>query len=130
MWSTIQYDPKTKATYARRLAAGKPKKVTLVVCMRKQLTILNTMMKNATHWNEKLAYTLDGKHGHLAISLAPAISIASSGMKCELARDRFYRSLPRDSGGPLMGWTHTSMKFTGTGSPNWVNIATSAASRP
>ena len=55
MWSTIQYDPKIKATYERLLAAGKPKKVALVACMRKQLTILNTMMKNGTHWNEKLA---------------------------------------------------------------------------
>ena len=36
------------------VAAGKPKKVALVACMRKQLTILNTMMKNGTHWSEKL----------------------------------------------------------------------------
>ena len=55
MWSSIQHDPKIKATYERLLAAGKPKKVALVACMRKQLTILNTMMKNGTHWNEKLA---------------------------------------------------------------------------
>ena len=55
----IQYDPKIKAMYERLLAAGKPKKVSLVACMRKQLTILNTMMKNGTHWNEKLAQTLD-----------------------------------------------------------------------
>ena len=55
MWSKIQHDPKIKATYERLLAAGKPKKVALVACMRKQLTILNTMMKNGTHWNEKLA---------------------------------------------------------------------------
>jgi transposase len=55
MWSAIQHDPKIKATYARLLAAGKPKKVALVACMRKQLTVLNTMMKNGTHWNEKLA---------------------------------------------------------------------------
>jgi transposase len=41
--------------YERLLAAGKPKKVALVACMRKQLTILNTMMKNGTHWEEKLA---------------------------------------------------------------------------
>ena len=53
-WS-IQYDPKIKATYERLLAAGKPKKVALVACMRKQLIILNTMMKNGTHWNEKFA---------------------------------------------------------------------------
>jgi len=55
MWSSIQHDPKIKATYERLLAAGKPKKVALVACMRKQLTILNTMMKNGTHWSEKLA---------------------------------------------------------------------------
>ncbi|MEJ2177931.1 MAG: transposase [Gammaproteobacteria bacterium] len=55
MWSTIQYDPKIKATYERLLAAGKPKKVALVACMRNQLTVLNTMMKNGTQWNEKFA---------------------------------------------------------------------------
>ena len=55
MWSTIQYDPKIKSMYERLLAAGKPKKVALVACMRKQLTILNTIMKNGTHWEEKLA---------------------------------------------------------------------------
>jgi transposase len=55
MWSTIQYDPKIKSMYERLVAAGKPKKVALVACMRKQLTILNTMMKNGTHWDEKLA---------------------------------------------------------------------------
>ena len=27
--------------------------------MRKKLTILNIMMKNGTHWSEKLAKTLD-----------------------------------------------------------------------
>jgi len=51
----LTYDPKIKATYERLLGAGKPKKVALVACMRKQLTILNTMMKNGTHWTEKLA---------------------------------------------------------------------------
>jgi transposase len=55
MWSTIQYDPKIKAMYERLLLAGKPKKVALVACMRKQLTIFNTMMKNSTHWDEKFA---------------------------------------------------------------------------
>jgi len=55
IWSAIQYDPKIKSMYERLVAAGKPKKVALVACMRKQLTILNTMMKNGTHWDEKLA---------------------------------------------------------------------------
>lgn len=35
--------------------AGKPKKVALVACMRKQLVILNTMVKNNTYWGEKMA---------------------------------------------------------------------------
>jgi len=55
MLSAIQYDPKIKSMYERLVAAGKPKKVAIVACMRKQLTILNTMMKNGTHWDEKLA---------------------------------------------------------------------------
>jgi transposase len=55
MLSAIQYDPKIKSMYERLVAAGKPKKVAIIVCMRKQLTILNTMMKNSTHWDEKLA---------------------------------------------------------------------------
>jgi transposase len=53
--STIQYHPKIKAMYERLMAAGKPKKVALVTCMRKPLTILNSMMKSGTHWDEKLA---------------------------------------------------------------------------
>ena len=55
MWSTIQYDPKIKSMYERLLVAGNAKKAAPVACMRKQLTILNTMMKNGTHWEEKLA---------------------------------------------------------------------------
>jgi hypothetical protein len=35
--------------------------------MRKQLTILNTMMKNGTHWDENLLKVLTGKHSHLPI---------------------------------------------------------------
>jgi transposase len=55
MLSAIQHNPKIKSMYERLVAAGKPKKVAIVACMRKQLTILNTMMKNGTHWDEKLA---------------------------------------------------------------------------
>jgi transposase len=57
MWSAIQYDPKIKAMYEGLVSAGQPKKVALAACMRKQLTILHTMMKNGTHWSEKLAQT-------------------------------------------------------------------------
>jgi len=55
MLSATQYDPKIKAMYQRLLATGKPKKVALIACVRKQLTILNAMMKNGTPWNENLA---------------------------------------------------------------------------
>jgi transposase len=39
-----------RAFYARLLAAGKPKKLALVACMRKLLTILNTMIRTAQRW--------------------------------------------------------------------------------
>ena len=55
MMSAIQYHPKLKPFYEKMLAAGKPKKVALIACMRKQLTILNTMVKNNTCWDEKMA---------------------------------------------------------------------------
>jgi transposase len=55
MMSAIQCHPKLKPMYERMVAAGKPKKVAIVACMRKQLIILNTMMKNGTHWSENMA---------------------------------------------------------------------------
>jgi transposase len=55
MLSAIQCHPQLKPTYQRLVAAGKPKKVAIVACMRKQLVILNTMVKNGTYWNEKMA---------------------------------------------------------------------------
>ena len=53
--SAIQCHPKLKPMYQRMIAAGKPKKVALIACMRKQLIILNTMVKNNTYWDEKMA---------------------------------------------------------------------------
>ena len=55
MMSAIQCHPTLKPAYERMVAAGKPKKVAIVACMRKQLIILNTMMKNGTHWDENMA---------------------------------------------------------------------------
>lgn len=54
MMSAIQCHPKIKPVYERLVAAGKPKKVAIVACMRKQLTILNTMVKNGTYWDENM----------------------------------------------------------------------------
>jgi transposase len=39
-----------KAFYDRLLKWGKVKKVALVACMNKLLTILNAMIKNGTDW--------------------------------------------------------------------------------
>jgi transposase len=44
-------NPVIRTFYARLLATGKPKKLALVACMRKLLTILNTMVRTGTHWN-------------------------------------------------------------------------------
>jgi transposase len=44
-------NPVIGAFYNRLVAAGKPKKVALIACMRKFLTILNAMMRTNTRWN-------------------------------------------------------------------------------
>jgi len=41
-----------RAFYRRLVAAGKPKKVALIACMRKLLTILNAMMRTNTTWQQ------------------------------------------------------------------------------
>jgi transposase len=48
--SATRFNPVIRAFYQRLLEKGKRKKVALTACMRKLLTILNTMMKNETHW--------------------------------------------------------------------------------
>jgi transposase len=45
-------DPALRAFYRRLLDAGKPKKVALIACMRKLLTIFNAMMRTSTMWRE------------------------------------------------------------------------------
>jgi transposase len=48
-----RFNPLFRAFYARLLAAGKAKKVALVACMRKLLTILNAILailRSATPW--------------------------------------------------------------------------------
>ena len=47
----IQHNPAIKVFHSRLVAAGKPKKVAIVACMRKLLTILNAMLRDQTSWN-------------------------------------------------------------------------------
>jgi transposase len=48
--SAIRYNVAIKAFYERLLLAGKPKKVAIVACMRKLLTILNAMLRDQAKW--------------------------------------------------------------------------------
>jgi len=48
--SAVRWDPVLKAFYERLCAAGKPRKVALVACMRKLLTIINAVIKSGVHW--------------------------------------------------------------------------------
>lgn len=45
-----RHNPHIKEFYERLVAAGKPKKVALVACMRKLLTILNALLRDRTPW--------------------------------------------------------------------------------
>lgn len=47
----MRHNAVIKTFYERLLAAGKPKKVAIVACMRKLLTILNAMLRDQAVWN-------------------------------------------------------------------------------
>jgi len=53
----VQHNPILRAMYRRLVAAGKPKKVALVACMHKLLTILNAMVRSNTAWRQVVAQT-------------------------------------------------------------------------
>lgn len=48
--SAIRYEPTIRAFYQRLVQAGKPKKVALVACMHKLLTIINAVIKSGKPW--------------------------------------------------------------------------------
>jgi transposase len=50
--TATRFNPVVRAFYRRLCAAGKAKKVALVACMRKLLTIVNAMLKHRTPWRE------------------------------------------------------------------------------
>lgn len=51
-----------KSFFDRLIAAGKPRKVALVACMRKLLCILNAMFKNRTNWNYRVPQLVGSYH--------------------------------------------------------------------
>jgi transposase len=52
--TAVRHNPILKTHYERLLAAGKCKKVALVACMRKLLTMLNAIAKHGSTWNPTL----------------------------------------------------------------------------
>ena len=50
-----RWNPVIRDFYQRLLATGKPKKVALTACMRKPLTILNSMMRTGERWDTTIA---------------------------------------------------------------------------
>ncbi len=49
--AAITHNPAIKVFHGRLIAAGKPKKVVIVACMRKLLTILNAMLRDQAMWD-------------------------------------------------------------------------------
>lgn len=47
----VRHNVALRAFYARLVAAGKPKKLALVACMRKLLTLLNAMLRSQQPWS-------------------------------------------------------------------------------
>jgi transposase len=50
MLSAIQHNPVIKQFYQHLVAQGKNKKVAITACMRKMMTIINTMVRNDQEW--------------------------------------------------------------------------------
>jgi transposase len=49
-----RFNPVIRVFYQRLCVAGKAKKVALVACMRKLLTIVNAMLKHRTPWRQRV----------------------------------------------------------------------------
>jgi len=48
--SAVRYNPVIRACYQRLLAAHKPKKLALIACVRRLITIMNAMVKTQQRW--------------------------------------------------------------------------------
>ena len=55
MMSAMQSNPVFKDTYQRLVAAGKPKKVAIIACIRKMVVILNSMLRDGVMWEAPVA---------------------------------------------------------------------------
>jgi transposase len=55
--SATRFNPALRVFYQRLLARGKPKKLALIACARKLLTILNEILRTTTPWRDTTAPT-------------------------------------------------------------------------
>ncbi|WP_460841558.1 IS110 family RNA-guided transposase [Noviherbaspirillum agri] len=55
--TAARHNPAIKAFYEHLVSAGEPKKVALVACMRKLLTILNAIVKSGKAWDPEFRHT-------------------------------------------------------------------------
>mgnify|MGYP003857691047 CR=1 FL=1 len=55
MMSAMQCNPVFKSTYQRLVAAGKPKKIAIIPCVRKMIVILNSMVRDDVMWDSKMS---------------------------------------------------------------------------
>jgi transposase len=84
-----RHNPRIKAFYDRLVAAGKPKKVALTACMRKLITILNSMLRHGEYWRGDRSP--DGLDGVGNAGSGPDLSIAT-----EAGEDDVDRAAGRD----------------------------------
>jgi transposase len=52
-----RHNPLIRKFYERLVVSGKPKKVAVVACMRKLLSILNAMMRDRVPWRTTHAFS-------------------------------------------------------------------------
>jgi transposase len=55
MMSAIQCNKTFKEYYQRLVAAGKPKKVAIIACIRKLVITLNSMVRDGVYWDPKMS---------------------------------------------------------------------------
>jgi transposase len=54
MVSTMHLSPAFKRAFQRLLAAGKPKKTTIIDCIRKMIIKLNSMVRDGVMWDPEM----------------------------------------------------------------------------
>jgi len=58
--TAIRHNPSIREFHARLIGAGKAKKVAIVACMRKLLTIVNAIMRDQRSWTMDASFTSPG----------------------------------------------------------------------